>query len=101
MRACLFPVILAPVEPPKSVTADSIPKPLIELSILMYESPEQTGSMRQFKYVCALVQELHLKIDQGPNSIETILRSSYGLKNHFRFYFGFLTCLLATHHWEF
>ena len=65
MRACLFPVILAPVEPPKSVTADSIPKPLIELSVLMYESPEQKGSMRQFKYVCALVQELHLKIDQG------------------------------------
>ena len=64
MRACLFPVILAPVDPPKSVTADSIPKPLIELSVLMYESPEQT-SMRQFKYVCALVQELHLKIDQG------------------------------------
>ena len=69
MRGCLFPVILAPVEPPKSVTADSIPKPLVELSVLMYESPEQTpqttGSMRQFKYVCALVQELHLKIDQG------------------------------------
>ena len=26
---CLFPVILAPVPPPKSVLADSIPKPFI------------------------------------------------------------------------
>ena len=49
------------MDPPRSVTADSIPKPLIELSVLMYESPEQT-SMRQFKYVCALVQELLLKV---------------------------------------
>ena len=37
---CLFPVILAPVPPPKSVLADSIPKPFIgnvkKLHILSY-----------------------------------------------------------------
>ena len=38
---CLFPVILAPVPPPKSVLADSIPKPFMELSMLQYISPER------------------------------------------------------------
>ena len=61
---CLFPVILAPVPPPKSVLADSIPKPFMELSMLQYISPERT-STSQYKYICALVQEVHLKIDQG------------------------------------
>ena len=61
---CLFPVILAPVPPPKSVLADSIPKPFMELSMLQYISPERTN-MTQYKYICALVQEVHLKIDQG------------------------------------
>ena len=60
---CLFPVVLAPVPPPKSVVANSIPKPFMELSILEYKSPEHTN-IRQFKYVHALVQELHIKIDQ-------------------------------------
>jgi vacuolar protein sorting-associated protein 13A/C len=64
LRACLFPVIMAPVKPPKSVVADSIPKPFIELSVLEYVSPEH-NSVRQFKYICALVQELHIKVDQG------------------------------------
>lgn len=63
MSNCLFPVILAPVPPPKSVVADSIPKPFMELSILEFMSPEHTN-LRQFKYVGALVQELHIKIDQ-------------------------------------
>ncbi len=35
----------------------------MELSILEYKSPEHTN-LRQFKYVHALVQELHIKIDQ-------------------------------------
>lgn len=61
---CLFPVILAPVPPPKSVMADSIPKPFMELSMLQYVSPEHTN-LAQYKYICALVQEVHLKIDQG------------------------------------
>ena len=57
-------MILAPVPPPKSVLADSIPKPFMELSMLQYISPERT-STSQYKYICALVQEVHLKIDQG------------------------------------
>ena len=45
---CLFPVVLAPVPPPKSVLADSIPKPFMELSMLQYISPEH-NSMAQYK----------------------------------------------------
>lgn len=64
LRACLFPVIMAPVPPPKSVLANSIPKPFIEISVLEYMTPEHTN-LRQYKYLKALVQELHIKIDQG------------------------------------
>ena len=55
---------MAPVPPPKSVLADSIPKPFIELSVLEFMSPEHTN-LRQYKYLHALVQELHIKVDQG------------------------------------
>ncbi len=61
MRNCLFPVVMAPVPPPRSVMADAIPKPFIELSVLEYMSPERTD-LRQFKYLHALVQELHIKV---------------------------------------
>ncbi|TRY69082.1 hypothetical protein TCAL_09656 [Tigriopus californicus] len=64
VKESLFPVILAPVPPPKSVVADSIPKPFIEMSVLQYFSPEHTN-LTQYKYVHALVQELHIKVDQG------------------------------------
>ena len=76
LRECLFPVIFAPVPPPKSVMADSIPKPFIELSVLEYKSPEHT-TMRQYKYISALVQECHIKIDQGLiNALTEIVESA-------------------------
>ena len=56
-------MILAPVPPPKAVLADAIPKPFMEVSILQYRDPERTD-MAQYKYVCALVQELDLKIEK-------------------------------------
>ena len=63
LAECLYPVIAAPVPPPRSVTAVSVPKPFIELSILEYTSPEH--NMKQYKYIHALVQEMHLKIELG------------------------------------
>ena len=60
---CLYPVIAAPVPPPKTVMAESVPKPFIELSILEYTSPEH--NTKQYKYIHALVQEMHLKIEMG------------------------------------
>ncbi len=55
---------MASVPPPKSVLADSIPKPFLELSVLEYTSPEHT-QLRQYKYIHVLVQELHIKVDIG------------------------------------
>jgi len=63
LAECLYPVIAAPVPPPRSVTAVSVPKPFIELSILEYTSPEH--NMKQYKYIHALVQEMHLKVELG------------------------------------
>jgi vacuolar protein sorting-associated protein 13A/C len=63
LAECLYPVIAAPVPPPRSVTAVSVPKPFLELSILEYTSPEH--NMKQYKYISALVQEMHLKIELG------------------------------------
>ena len=63
LHECLYPVIAAPVPPPRSVTAVSVPKPFIELSILEYTSPEHR--MKQYKYIHALVQEMHLKVELG------------------------------------
>merc|ERR1719319_200795 len=64
LSECLYPVIAAPVPPPRSITATSFPKPFIEMSVLMYTSPEH-NNMNQFKYIHALVQEMHLKIELG------------------------------------
>ena len=61
LAECLYPVIAAPVPPPKSVMAESVPKPFLELSVLEYTSPEHTD-IKQYKYVHALVQELQLKV---------------------------------------
>jgi vacuolar protein sorting-associated protein 13A/C len=61
LAECLYPVIAAPVPPPKSVMAESVPKPFLELAVLEYTSPEHTD-IKQYKYVHALVQELQLKV---------------------------------------
>ena len=58
---CLFPVVMSPVPPPRSVAANSTPKPFMELSVLEYH----TSTSRQFKLIHALVQELSIKIDYG------------------------------------
>ena len=56
-------MILAPVPPPKTVLAEAIPKPFMEVSILQYRDTERSETA-QYKYVCALIQEAHLKIER-------------------------------------
>ncbi|XP_049842368.1 LOW QUALITY PROTEIN: intermembrane lipid transfer protein Vps13-like [Schistocerca gregaria] len=63
MFDCMFPVVLAPVPPPRSVAADNALKPFAEVSIvqrIMERSPVQ-----QFKYFKVLIQEFHIKLDLG------------------------------------
>ncbi|CAG9772493.1 unnamed protein product [Ceutorhynchus assimilis] len=63
MFDCIFPVVLAPIPPPKSVAADSGVKPFIEVSIVQLLI--KNSLIRQFKYFKVLVQEFHIKVDLG------------------------------------
>ncbi|XP_069674534.1 intermembrane lipid transfer protein Vps13 isoform X2 [Periplaneta americana] len=63
MYDSVFPVVLAPVPPPKSVAADSALKPFAELSIVQRIMPHST--VQQYKYFKILIQEFHVKVDMG------------------------------------
>ncbi|XP_077994048.1 intermembrane lipid transfer protein VPS13A-like isoform X3 [Glandiceps talaboti] len=63
LPASVFPTVLAPVPLPKSVAAESEPKPFTELSIMTRYG--QHTNVKQVKYFKLLIQEMHAKIDQG------------------------------------
>ncbi|XP_071565919.1 intermembrane lipid transfer protein Vps13 isoform X2 [Temnothorax nylanderi] len=58
---CVFPVILAPVPPPKSVTQSTVMKPFAELS--MVKRLLEYSTVQQFRYFKVLIQEFHIKVD--------------------------------------
>ncbi|XP_028027252.1 vacuolar protein sorting-associated protein 13 isoform X3 [Bombyx mandarina] len=60
-----FPVVLAPVPPPRSVANDDPNgmKPFIEVSIV--ERIMEHSKVRQYKYYKMLIQEFHVKVDMG------------------------------------
>lgn len=58
---CIFPVVLAPIPPPKSVAATTELKPFIEMSVVQRIIPHST--VKQFKYLRVLMQEFHVKVD--------------------------------------
>jgi len=60
---CIFPTVLAPVPIPKSVAADTVPKPFTEASIILRKN--EHSSVQQFKYFKVLIQEFHIKLDQS------------------------------------
>lgn len=57
----IFPVIFSPISPPKSIAAAGDKKPFVELSIVERVIPYST--VKQYKYMKALIQEFHIKID--------------------------------------
>lgn len=57
-----FPVILAPVPPPRTVANEGM-KPFVEVSIV--ERIMEHSKVRQYKYYKLLVQEFHVKVDMG------------------------------------
>lgn len=61
LNDCIFPVVLAPVPPPKSVAATTELKPFVECSIVQRIIPH--SSVKQFKYLKVLTQEFHIKVD--------------------------------------
>lgn len=66
---CIYPVVLAPIPPPKSVAADTVLKPFAELSIVQRISKHST--VQQYKYFKVLIQEFHIKVDL--NFVNTIM----------------------------
>uniref|UniRef100_A0A182VBQ3 Vacuolar protein sorting-associated protein 13 n=1 Tax=Anopheles merus TaxID=30066 RepID=A0A182VBQ3_ANOME len=58
---CIFPVVLAPVPPPKSVAATTEFKPFVEMSMVQRIIPH--SNIKQFKYLRVLIQEFHVKVD--------------------------------------
>lgn len=58
---CIFPVVLAPIPPPKSVAATTEFKPFVEMSMVQRIIPH--SNVKQFKYLRVLMQEFHVKVD--------------------------------------
>ncbi|XP_034479091.1 vacuolar protein sorting-associated protein 13 isoform X2 [Drosophila innubila] len=57
----IFPVVLAPIAPPKSVASSTTMKPFIECSVVERIIPN--SQVKQFKYATILIQEFHFKVD--------------------------------------
>jgi vacuolar protein sorting-associated protein 13A/C len=61
LQDSIFPIILAPIPPPKSVAATTELKPFIEMSVVQRIIPHST--VTQYKYLRVLMQEFHVKVD--------------------------------------
>ncbi|XP_067654011.1 intermembrane lipid transfer protein VPS13A-like isoform X3 [Haliotis asinina] len=63
LKGAVFPTILAPIPPPKSVAAESVPKPFTEISLMQRKN--EHSNIAQIKYAKVLIQEFAVKVDQG------------------------------------
>ena len=59
MHECLFPIIMCPVTPPKSLAQDRAPKSFIEFSAVL----QRMSNLNRFKYMSVLIQEFLIQID--------------------------------------
>lgn len=96
MYDCLFPVVLAPVPPPKSVALNSGELKLLQLFQVSYVTDEiffvahkpfmevsivqmfvKHSQIRQFKYFKVLIQEFHVKVELGfVNAVMAVLQAA-------------------------
>ncbi|KAM4575849.1 intermembrane lipid transfer protein VPS13A isoform 2-T2 [Odontesthes bonariensis] len=63
LPGAIFPYVFYPVKPPKSVTMDSEPKPLTDISIVTRAAGH--SDISRIKYFKVLIQEMSLKLDLG------------------------------------
>ncbi|XP_067941641.1 intermembrane lipid transfer protein VPS13A-like [Watersipora subatra] len=59
----VYAVVFSPTPLPKSVAAESVPKPFIEASLVIRK--HEHSDVQQIKYLKVLVQEMTVKADQG------------------------------------
>ncbi|KAF7652944.1 hypothetical protein LDENG_00089730 [Lucifuga dentata] len=63
LSGAIFPYVFCPVKLPKSVTMDSEPKPLTDISIVTRAAGH--SDIFRIKYFMVLIQEMDLKLDLG------------------------------------
>ncbi|KAL2092597.1 hypothetical protein ACEWY4_012395 [Coilia grayii] len=63
LPGAIFPVVYYPVKPPKSVSMDSEPKPLTDVSIITRAAGH--SDILRIKYFKVLIQEMDLRLDLG------------------------------------
>ncbi|XP_062399567.1 vacuolar protein sorting-associated protein 13A isoform X2 [Sardina pilchardus] len=63
LPGAIFPVVYYPVKPPKSVSMDSEPKPLTDVSIITRTAGH--SDIMRIKYFMVLIQEMDLRLDLG------------------------------------
>uniref|UniRef100_A0A3P8WHN6 Vacuolar protein sorting 13 homolog A n=1 Tax=Cynoglossus semilaevis TaxID=244447 RepID=A0A3P8WHN6_CYNSE len=63
LPGAIFPFVFYPVKLPKSITMDSEPKPLTDISIVTRTAGH--SDISRIKYFKVLIQEMNLKIDLG------------------------------------
>ncbi|KAG9337212.1 hypothetical protein JZ751_029692, partial [Albula glossodonta] len=63
LPGAIFPYVFYPIKPPKSVTMDSEPKPLTDISIVTRSAGH--SDISRIKYFKVLIQEMDLKLDLG------------------------------------
>uniref|UniRef100_A0A5S6QAI9 UBA domain-containing protein n=1 Tax=Trichuris muris TaxID=70415 RepID=A0A5S6QAI9_TRIMR len=63
LPGCVFRTAFSPTPVPKSVAAESVPKPLIEFSYIVRNAEHST--IPYVQYCKLLVQEMSVKVDQG------------------------------------
>ncbi|RXM32961.1 Vacuolar protein sorting-associated protein 13A [Acipenser ruthenus] len=63
LPGAIFPFVFYPIKPPKSVTMDSEPKPLADVSIVTRSAGH--SDISRIKYFMVLIQEMGLKLDLG------------------------------------
>ena len=63
LEDCVFPIVFAPVPPPRSMATESIPHPFVEISIV--ELLGTQTDVQQYEYFKLLVQECHFRVDMS------------------------------------
>ncbi|XP_026125478.1 intermembrane lipid transfer protein VPS13A isoform X3 [Carassius auratus] len=63
LPGAIFPFVFYPIKPPKSVSMDSEPKPLADVSIITRAAGH--SDILRIKYFKVLIQEMDLRIDLG------------------------------------
>ena len=82
LEDCVFPIVFAPVPPPRSMATESIPHPFVEISIVELLGARQHADVPQYEYFKLLVQECHIRIDMSlVNAVGSLFVNESDLKS--------------------